>query len=63
MMEKLRLLVSRRYEAFLLKLCVYVLSERNVPRALVISRTDNNWLWEAGHRVKEIATRIQKDYQ
>lgn len=52
----------RRYcEALLLILAAWII-DRNVQRAGVTSRKDNNWLFEAHFKLHEIANRILKEY-
>lgn len=51
-----------RFEAFLLLFAARIL-DRNVERSMVISRRDNNWLFEATFEVRQIAARVSDGYQ
>jgi hypothetical protein len=53
--------MRRRFEALLLRLAARVL-DRNVQRSAVVSRRDNNWLFEAVYELRSIARRIESGY-
>ena len=53
--------IKARFEAFLLKLAAWMLN-RNVERSMVVSRRDNNWLFEAVFELRAIAGRIESGY-
>lgn len=52
----------KRYEAALIKLAAWILLERNVPRSPVVSRQDNNKMFEMAYTLKDIESRIRTDY-
>jgi hypothetical protein len=54
--------MKRNFEAFLLRLAALII-DRNVKRSMVVTRKDNNWLFEAEHKLKEIAGRITSEYK
>jgi len=54
--------MRRRVEAILLRLAARVL-DRNVQRSAVVSRQDNNWLFEAVYELRAIAHRIEQRYE
>ena len=53
--------MEKRFEAALLRLAAWIL-DRNVQRAMVVSRRDNNWLFEVAHELRSIACRIEAGY-
>ena len=53
--------MKERFEAALLRLAAWIL-DRNVQRSMVISRTDNNWIFAAEHELRDIASRIEASY-
>lgn len=53
--------MKKYFEAALLRLAAFII-DRNVQRAGVVSRKDNNWLFEAHFELHAIANRITKDY-
>jgi hypothetical protein len=53
--------MKARFEAALLRLAAWVL-DRNVKRSMVVSRRDNNWLFEAERELSAIAGRIEAGY-
>jgi hypothetical protein len=55
--------IHRKAEAWLILLCAWILSGRNVHRAAVVSRRDNNDMWAMAERLEAIAERISKNYQ
>ena len=50
-----------RFEAALIRLAAMLLN-RNVQRARVVSRKDNNWLFDAVFHLQDIAKRIERGY-
>lgn len=61
-MENMKKLKSR-WEAFLIRVAKYILHDRNVTRSPVVSRRDNNQMWEMGGQLEEIASRIEDGYK
>ena len=55
-------LVRRKFEAWLILLAAKILIDRNVQRAAVVSRRDNNDMWDMAERLEAIAKRISKNY-
>ena len=53
--------MKARFEAALIRLAAWLLN-RNVQRAAVVSRRDNNWLFDAVFRLQDIAKRIERGY-
>jgi hypothetical protein len=58
-----RLRLKARYEAFLLRIAVAIVSGRNVARSPVVSRRDNNAMFEMGFELKKIADRVSTGYE
>ena len=58
----LHLRLKSRYEAWLLHLASRIVLGRNVTRAPVVSRKDNNAMFEMGWELKKIARRIETGY-
>lgn len=58
-----RLQLKARYEAWLLRLASRIVLGRNVTRAPVVSRKDNNAMFEMGWELKHIAHRIETGYK
>ena len=52
----------RKSEAWLILLAAKILSGRNVHRSPVVSRRDNNQMFEISGELEEIARRISKNY-
>ena len=52
----------RKAEAWLILLAAWILSGRNVHRSPVVSRRDNNQMFEMAGELKDIAQRISKGY-
>lgn len=52
----------RKFEARLIILAAKILIERNVQRAAVVSRRDNNDMWRMAEQLEAIARRISKNY-
>ena len=55
-------LVRRKFEAWLILLAANILIGRNVHRAAVVSRRDNNDMWGMAEQLEAIAKRISKNY-
>jgi hypothetical protein len=53
--------MRKYFEAGLLRLAAWII-DRNVQRAGVTSRKDNNWLFEAHFELHEVANRISREY-
>lgn len=54
--------LKARFEAALLRLAAWIL-DRNVQRSLVISRSDNNRIFEMPYDLRAIADRVEKGYE
>ncbi|VVN43836.1 hypothetical protein [Pseudomonas fluorescens] len=54
--------VRRKFEAWQILLVARILIGRNVQRAAVISRRDNNDMWGMAEQLEAIAKRISKNY-
>ncbi|MFL1562453.1 hypothetical protein ACI77J_14675 [Pseudomonas sp. O64] len=52
----------RKAEARLIVLASKILNGRNVQRAAVVSRRDNNDMWSMAEKLEAIAQRISKNY-
>lgn len=52
----------RKYFEILLLYIAYRILDRNVSRAKVISRRDNNYLFEVTYRLKKIIYNIKTEY-
>jgi hypothetical protein len=55
--------IRRKFEAWLILLGAKILSGRNVQRSPVVSRRDNNQMFEIAGELEEIAERINNKYQ
>ena len=55
-------IVKRHFESWLLQIVVKIL-DRNVQRAEVIDRKDNNMLFEFAYDIEQIAQRIKNGYE
>lgn len=55
-------LLRRKFEAGLVRLAAWILIGRNVERAGVTSRRDNNDMWYAAEKLQTIAQRISSGY-
>ena len=53
--------MKKYYEIFLLKIA-YLIINRNVARSPVISRRDNNYLFEVSYAIKRIIHNIKTEY-
>ncbi|MEF9673974.1 hypothetical protein QNM99_24925 [Pseudomonas sp. PCH446] len=54
--------IRRKLEAWLILLAAKILSGRNVHRAAVVSRRDNNDMDYMAEQLESIAKRISKNY-
>ena len=54
--------LRRKFEAWLILLAAGILIGRNVHRAPVTSRRDNNDMWVMAEKLEAIAKRITKNY-
>jgi hypothetical protein len=54
--------IRRKLEAWLILLAAKILIDRNVQRAAVVSRRDNNDMWDMAEQLEAIAKRISKNY-
>ncbi|WLH42062.1 hypothetical protein [Pseudomonas sp. FP2254] len=54
--------LRRKAEAWLILLAAKILIDRNVQRAAVVSRRDNNDMWSMAEKLEAIAQRISKNY-
>lgn len=52
-----------RFEVALIRLARAILKERNVHRALVVSRKDNNDMWSMSERLEAIEKRMLNKYK
>ena len=55
-------LIPRTFEAWLILLAAEILIDRNVQRATVVSRRDNNDMWGMAEQLEAIAKRISSNY-
>ena len=55
--------MKARFEAFLLRVAKWIVLGRNVARAPVVSRRDNNAMFAMGFALEEIAKRIETGYK
>ena len=55
--------IKARLEAGLIRLVIRILRGRNVARAPVVSRSDNNLMWGMSEQLEEVADRIASRYQ
>lgn len=58
----MKLYFRRKAEAWLILLAAKILIDRNVQRAAVVSRRDNNDMWSMAEKLEAIAQRISKNY-
>lgn len=59
----IRRLLSRKFEAALVRLAAWILMGRNVARCKVVSRRDNNDMWYMAERLESIARRMSTGYK
>lgn len=62
-MNNLALKIKARFEALLIRIAAWIVLERNVDRCKVVSRRDNNQMFEMGWQLKNIAKRIEDGYK
>lgn len=55
--------LRRQWEAWLVLMAAWLLRERNVPRAGVVSRRDNNDMFYMADQLESIADRIRDGYR
>ncbi|WP_223511543.1 hypothetical protein [Pseudomonas sp. GL-B-19] len=55
-------IIRRKFEAWLILLAAKILIGRNVHRAAVVSRRDNNDMWGMAEQLEAIAKRISANY-
>ncbi|CAM3074182.1 hypothetical protein SAMN04490207_6154 [Pseudomonas gessardii] len=60
--EVVKRFFRRKAEAWLIQLAAKILIDRNVQRAAVVSRRDNNDMWSMAEKLEAIAQRISKNY-
>jgi hypothetical protein len=58
----MRRFIRRNVEAWLILLAAKILIDRNVQRAAVVSRRDNNDMWAMAEKLEAIAKRISTNY-
>jgi hypothetical protein len=61
--KTIRRALKARYEAFLLRVAKSIVLGRNVARSPVVSRSDNNVMFEMGYELGKIADRIASGYK
>lgn len=54
--------LRRQFESGLILLAAWILGGRNVTRSPVVSRQDNNEMFEMDFELRAIARRIRKQY-
>ena len=52
-----------RFEALLIRFAAWIVLNRNVKRCKIVSRRDNNQMFEMGWQLKNIAKRIETGYK
>ena len=55
--------LRRKYEAWCIRRAAAILVDRNVARAAVVSRADNNAMWYEAEKLESIAKRISNGYR
>lgn len=55
--------IRARFEASILRLAAWLIASRGVARSRVISRQDNNALFEMPYEIRKIARDIESGYQ
>jgi len=56
-------MIRRYFEAFMIRVAAKILIDRNVSRAAVVSRRDNNDMWYMAEQLEIISKRIQDKYE
>jgi len=54
--------LKRVFEVSLIKLAKWILMGRNVARAPIVSRRDNNDMWYMAEKLDAICVRIEDEY-
>lgn len=54
--------VKTRLEVWLLRVAAAIVRGRNVQRSMVVSRSDNNRMFEMGYELDKIADRMADGY-
>lgn len=54
--------MKARFEAALIRIAAWLL-DRNIKRSMVVSRQDNNWIFDAVFQLRGIARRIERGYE
>ena len=55
--------LRRQLESALILLAAWILGGRNVTRSPVVSRSDNNEMFEMDFQLRDIARRIRQQYK
>lgn len=55
--------IRARFEASILRLAAWLIASRGVARSRVISRKDNNELFDMPYAIRKIARSIESGYQ
>lgn len=55
--------MRRLFEVLLIKIARHILMDRNVSRAMVVSRHDNNDMWYMAERLQRIEKRMLHKYR
>lgn len=55
--------IRRHWEALLIMVAAWILIGRNVKRAGVTSRRDNNDMWYMAEKLHDISKRVRTNYQ
>jgi hypothetical protein len=59
----MRLWLRKHWEVALIRLAIKILAGRNVARAMVVSRMDNNEMWSMAERLDAICDRMMGEYE
>jgi hypothetical protein len=54
--------IRKNFEVFLIKVAIKIVLDRNVQRSTVVSRRDNNTMFEMGWKLKSICERMLVEY-
>lgn len=55
--------LKAKFEAFLIRVARAIVQGRNLLRSPVVSRRDNNAMWDMGWELEAIAKRIENGYE
>jgi hypothetical protein len=55
--------IRAAFEAFMIRVAISILKGRNVERAMVVSRKDNNHMWAMTEHLEWIEKRIRTGYK